>query len=63
MDAETLADKLSRYGAPVAAGESVSLGVAEAIKRAGENGIVCAIGSLYFSGEIRQAYNELKIKE
>jgi len=56
MDAKSLADKLSQYGS-VTAAESVSAGVSEAISKAGKNGVVCALGSLYFSEDIREAYN------
>ncbi|MCL1834530.1 MAG: bifunctional folylpolyglutamate synthase/dihydrofolate synthase [Oscillospiraceae bacterium] len=56
MNTQTLANKLSPYGAPVFIGETVASGVNEAIDRAGADGIVCAIGSLYFSGDIRSAY-------
>ena len=57
MDARELAEKLKRYGVPVAAFDTVSKGVAESISRAGAGGIVCALGSLYFSADIRSAYS------
>ncbi|MCL2201684.1 MAG: bifunctional folylpolyglutamate synthase/dihydrofolate synthase [Oscillospiraceae bacterium] len=60
MKAEVLAEKLSQYGVPVTAGESVSAGVALALENAGEDGVICAIGSLYFSGDIREAYFQNK---
>ena len=56
MEARGLADKISRHGLPVSACDTVRGGVAEAIVRAGKDGIVCALGSLYFSAEIRAAY-------
>ena len=56
MAAAELADKLSRYGVPVYTGETMDSGVAQAIGMAGPAGIVCAIGSLYFSANIREAY-------
>ena len=56
MDAATLAGELSQYGVPVSVGETVSAGVAEAIAKAGKDGVVCALGSLYFSADIREAY-------
>ena len=58
MDVNTLAGKLSGYGVPVAACDSVSEGISLAVKTAGKGGVVCALGSLYFSGDIRAAYNE-----
>jgi len=57
LDAKELADKLSRCGAPVTARDSIADGVAEAIREAGEGGIVCALGSLYFSGDVRAEYS------
>jgi len=56
MDTEKLSEKLSAYGKPVSTYDTVKDGVIAAIKRAGESGIICALGSLYFSGEIRAAY-------
>lgn len=56
MDASALAEKLSHYGVPVSVGESVGAGVEEAISKAGSDGVVCALGSLYFSADIREAY-------
>ena len=60
MDKKTLAEKLSPYGAPVFAFDTIDEGVAEAIRRAGDEGIVCAIGSLYFSGDVRKAHSASK---
>ena len=59
MKADILAEKLSHYGAPVTAAESVSAGVSMAIDKAGKNGIICALGSLYFSSDIKAAYLEI----
>jgi dihydrofolate synthase/folylpolyglutamate synthase len=56
MDADVLAGRLSEHKAPVLAFNDIGQGVAEAIKRAGKGGVVCALGSLYFSGSIRAAY-------
>lgn len=60
MDAKTLAERLSNYGVPVTACDSVSSGVEQAIEKAGKSGIVCALGSLYFSADIRAAYFDRK---
>jgi dihydrofolate synthase/folylpolyglutamate synthase len=62
MQAEKLKEILTVYGKPCAACASISEGVEEAIRQAGPQGIVCALGSLYFSGDIREAANELKQK-
>ena len=56
MDAKVLAERISEYGAPVFVCDSVREGVSQAIERAGKGGIVCALGSLYFSADVREAY-------
>jgi len=56
MGARELAERLSRRGAPVSACDTIGGGVAEAIARAGEGGVVCALGSLYSSADVRAAY-------
>jgi len=58
MKVDALAEKLSHYGVPVIAAPSVREGVTEAMSIAGKDGVVCAIGSLYFSADIRSAYIE-----
>jgi len=55
MDALELANKLSRFVLATAC-ESIRGGVSLAVGSAGKDGIVCALGSLYFSGEVREAY-------
>ena len=56
MEAGALAELLnSRFGAFAMAAENVESAVALAKGLAGKDGAVCALGSLYFSGEIRQA--------
>jgi len=57
MDEKKLAGQLSRYGTPVYCCNTMVRGVAEAIGRAGKDSIICALGSLYFSADIRAAYN------
>ena len=56
MDATSLAEILVPYGVPVKSGGTVAEGVKAALDSAGADDVVCAIGSLYFSGEIREAY-------
>jgi len=56
LDANKLAEILSRHGAPVYAYNDVGEGVAKAVATAGRDGVVCALGSLYFSASIRDAY-------
>ena len=66
MDVVMLSETLVKYGKPVTACKTVKDGVAEALTRAravnnmtqADHGIVCALGSLYFSAEIRAAYNQ-----
>ncbi|MCL2125633.1 MAG: bifunctional folylpolyglutamate synthase/dihydrofolate synthase [Oscillospiraceae bacterium] len=60
MDANALAALLERHGARSFASGSVKEGVARAIERAGPEGIVCALGSLYFSADIRSAYEAVR---
>ena len=60
MDAGELAGRLSRYDAPVFAADTVAEGVAEAIVRAGKDGVVCAMGTLMMSDEVRAAYISYK---
>ncbi|MDR0861672.1 MAG: bifunctional folylpolyglutamate synthase/dihydrofolate synthase [Oscillospiraceae bacterium] len=57
MKAEKLAEILRGYGVPAHAAASIPEGVAEATAHAGEDGVVVALGSLYFSGDIRSAIN------
>jgi dihydrofolate synthase/folylpolyglutamate synthase len=56
MDAKSLAEKLKAYNAPVTISENMEKAVADTINSARKTDIICAIGSLYFSGDIRNAY-------
>ena len=53
LPAEELAAALERFGKPVTVCGSIPEGVSEALARAGEDAMVCAVGSLYMAGEIR----------
>ena len=53
LPAEELAKMLITSGLTATACDSVADGVALAIRRAGKDGIVCALGSLYMLGEVR----------
>ncbi len=55
MSAEELSERLSGFGVDVTAAGSVAEGVALVRERAGKDGVACALGSLYFSGDVRQA--------
>jgi dihydrofolate synthase/folylpolyglutamate synthase len=60
MKAKKLAEILSAGGMPATPCASIPDGVREAIRQAGESGTVVALGSLYFSGDIREAVEKLK---
>ena len=62
MSEVELAKKLFAHNVPAAPFSSISAGVENAIKLAGEDGIVCAVGSLFLSGDIRKAYEELGVR-
>lgn len=59
MDAETLRQKLLPLGLPVSACGSAEEAVYMAALAAGSDGAVCALGTLYFSGDIRHAVEAL----
>lgn len=59
MDADELSDYFMKAGIASRSCKSISCGVNEAIKEAGKDGIVIALGSLYFSGDIRAAVEKL----
>ena len=63
MDEKTLAENLKAHKMNVTAFSSINDGVKEAVKRAGEDGIVCALGSLFLSADVREAYNNLHQSE
>lgn len=56
LSAEDLAKRLSRYGKPVYACGTVEDGVRRACELAGPDGLVCAFGSLYMTGDIRACF-------
>ena len=56
LSAEDLAAGLARYGKPVTPCATVAEGVKRACELAGEDGLVCAFGSLYMTGEIRACF-------
>jgi dihydrofolate synthase/folylpolyglutamate synthase len=60
MKAEKLAELLSASGMPATPCQTIGDGVAEAVRQAGKDGVAVALGSLYFSGDIRAAVEDLK---
>ena len=62
LPAEELAGRIARRNGRAEAAGSIPEGVRRAIALAGE-GPVCALGTLYFSGEVRQAFKEVNRSE
>ena len=62
LPAEELAGRIARRNGRAEAAGSSPEGVRRAIALAGE-GPVCALGTLYFSGEVRQAFKEVNRSE
>ena len=59
MEAEALAELLEARGVPARACGTAGEGVCSALESAGRSGVVCALGSLYLSGDIRRAVEAL----
>ncbi len=57
MPAEALAEQIRAAGFAAEAAPSIEAGVARALELGG-NGPVCALGTLYFSGDVRQAFEK-----
>ena len=60
MDAEVLAGRIRALGVPAEACGSVADGVKRAIEAEGADGVACALGSLYMSGEVRECFPNIK---
>ncbi|PKM74344.1 MAG: bifunctional folylpolyglutamate synthase/dihydrofolate synthase [Firmicutes bacterium HGW-Firmicutes-16] len=58
LDAFLLADKLKGFGKPVIACESTECGIETALKLAGQDGVVCSVGSLYSAGRVRAFFGK-----
>ena len=58
MKAEELAQRIRALGARATACGSVADGVAKAIAAEGADGVACALGSLYMSGEVRECFRD-----
>ena len=60
MSAENLKNLLIEIGAKAESCDSIENAVKLLVDKAGKDGICACLGSLYFSGEIRQAYQKLR---
>ena len=60
MKADTLAEILGTLGASAYSCGTIADGVRKAVSLAGSDGVVCALGSLYFSGDVRESVFELE---
>ncbi|MDR1131946.1 MAG: bifunctional folylpolyglutamate synthase/dihydrofolate synthase [Oscillospiraceae bacterium] len=58
LPADTLARRLRVFGKPVFSGGSISEGIETALSLAGENGVVCSVGSLYSAGPVRAYFGK-----
>ena len=56
LPAEELAAWLQRFGKPVTVCETIPDGVETAREQAGEDGMACAVGSLYMAGAVRACF-------
>ena len=60
MPAETLAEHIRVRGGTAEPAPSIEAGVARAVELGG-TGPVCALGTLYFSGEVREAFRKIQM--
>lgn len=58
MDKDILAEHIGRLGGRAMSCEGFDDAIVLAVKRAGRDGVVVALGSLYFSADIRHAYEK-----
>jgi len=58
LTAKDLAGHLNKFGKPMTVCTTPAQGVSEASREAGEDGIVCAFGSLYIVGDIRKCFGK-----
>ncbi len=55
MAAQELAQTIRQMGGSAQAADSIPDGVADILQKAGRKGVICAMGTLYFSGDVRRA--------
>ena len=58
MKADVLAGRIAAMGAEAIPCGSVAEGVQAAMDYAGKDGVCCALGSLYMSGDVRACFSE-----
>ena len=56
MAAEALAERIRAMGVPAEARPSVAEGVRAVLESAGQDGVACALGSLYMAGDVRRCF-------
>ena len=56
LPAADLGKELARFGKPVTVCGGIPEGVSTAMEQAGEDGMVCAVGSLYMAGAVRACF-------
>ena len=56
MSAEELARRIQAMGVKATPCASVQEGVAKAVEAEGKDGVACALGSLYMSGDVRACF-------
>ena len=58
LSAYELAEKLGRFGKPVFACSSIEDGIKKSLDLAGQNGVICSVGSLYTAGTVRAFFGK-----
>lgn len=58
LSASDLADRLKCFGKPITACDNIEIGIKTALALAGENGVVCSVGSLYTAGSVRAFFGK-----
>ncbi len=58
MSAQELAERIQAMGAKATPCDSVEQGVERAVEAEGKDGVACALGSLYMSGEVRACFGK-----
>ncbi|MFO7612224.1 MAG: folylpolyglutamate synthase/dihydrofolate synthase family protein [Clostridia bacterium] len=58
LDAEVLLETVRRHCTNVSVGDTIEKAMEKALEMAGENGIVCTTGSLYYIGDVKRFVRE-----